>query len=201
MPMRDALEPGVTEVDLFAGMHAAALRVIGEPIGEFGNDFQFNSIGGMPRRRAAKAGEIAILDVSVTVRGYSSDLSRSFVIGREPSPVQLAAHARIEEAFALVQETVRVGSSCRALYSTVHKMLDGYRGWKFMHHLGHGIGLSPHEMPRINPNWDDTFTAGDVFTIEPGLYGEELHAGLRIEDNYLLTPIGLDQLSSFPRSL
>ncbi len=155
----------------------------------------------MPRRRAAKAGEIAILDVSVTVRGYNNDLSRSLVIGREPSPAQQAAHARIEEVFALVQETVRVGSSCRTLYSAVHKMLDGYRGWKFMHHLGHGIGLSPHEAPRINPNWDDTFTAGDVFTIEPGLYGDELQAGLRIEDNYLLTPTGLQQLSNFPRSL
>jgi Xaa-Pro dipeptidase len=100
-----------------------------------------------------------------------------------------------------VHDTVRVGSFCRELFSTVHKMLDGYHGWKFMHHLGHGIGLSAHETPRINPNWDDTFMAGDVFTIEPGLYGDDLNAGMRIEDNFLLTPVGLEQLSTFPRSL
>jgi Xaa-Pro aminopeptidase len=82
-----------------------------------------------------------------------------------------------------------------------HKMLDGHHGWRFFHHLGHGIGLSSHEAPRLNPNWDESFQVGDVFTLEPGLYGDELQAGLRIEENYLLTAAGPEKLSSFPIAL
>ena len=69
------------------------------------------------------------------------------------------------------------------------------------HHLGHGIGLAPHEAPELNPKYDATFEVGDVFTMEPGLYREDLRAGIRLEENYLLTDRGLEQLTSFPRSL
>ena len=43
-------------------------------------------------------------------------------------------------------------------------MLDGFSGWTFKHHLGHGIGLCNHEAPRLNPRWNDTLEVGDVFT-------------------------------------
>ena len=198
---QNILKPGITEVEVFAQMHEAVLSTIGEPIGEFGNDFQFGSPGGLPRWRPGRSGEVAILDISVTVRGYTSDLSRSFVIGGEPSPAQRDALRRIEEVQTIVKEAVRVGLRCSDLYAMAHKMLNGYRGWRFLHHLGHGIGLSAHEAPRLNPNWDDQFQVGDVFAVEPGLYADELRSGLRIEDNYLLTSSGLEQLSSFPVNL
>ncbi len=72
---------------------------------------------------------------------------------------------------------------------------------KFNHHLGHGIGLFPHEGPHLNPHWDDTFVEGDVFACEPGLYAPELHAGLRIENDYLVTASGVELLSPFPLEL
>ena len=72
----------------------------------------------------------------------------------------------------------------------------------FNHHLGHGIGLFPHEGPHLNPFWNDTFEAGDVFTAEPGLYDENiLHAGMRLENNYLVTETGVELLSDFPLEL
>jgi len=141
------------------------------------------------------------LDVGVVYRGYSSDLCRTFVIGRQPSEAQAAAHERVMEAIRYVEDTVRPGVSCRAVYDVVHAMLDGFRGWTFPHHLGHGIGLSAHEAPRLNPHWDDTFEIGDVFTAEPGLYGDELRAGVRIENDYLVTSSGLERLSHFPAAL
>jgi len=52
-------------------------------------------------------------------------------------------------------------------------MLDGAKpDAVFDHHLGHGIGLFPHEGPHLNPNtnWDDVFEVGNVFTAEPGPY-------------------------------
>jgi Xaa-Pro aminopeptidase len=80
-------------------------------------------------------------------------------------------------------------------------MLDRAPHGKFVHHLGHGIGLFPHETPHLNPNWDDVFEAGDVFTAEPGLYAAELRAGMRLENDYLVTETGVENLSPFPLEL
>jgi Xaa-Pro dipeptidase len=80
-------------------------------------------------------------------------------------------------------------------------MLEGFGGWSFPHHLGHGIGLSAHESPYLNPHWDDRFQAGDVFTVEPGLYGTDLAPGVRVEEIYHLSASGLRRLTRFPTGL
>lgn len=197
----EALRPEITEVQLFAGMHAAIAEHVGESIGEIGNDFQIGSAVGPPRRRPAAAGEIAVLDVSVVVRGYASDLSRSFVVGRKPSEQQLQAYQRVAETLAAIELALCPGARCAELYGLASEMLEGYQGWKFGHHLGHGIGLCQHEAPRLNPNWNDVLEVGDVFTVEPGLYGDTLRAGIRIEQNYHLSPAGLVRLSNFPTEM
>jgi Xaa-Pro aminopeptidase len=61
--------------------------------------------------------------------------------------------------------------------------------------------LFPHEAPHLNPNWDDVFEVGDVFTAEPGLYAPELRAGMRLENDYLVTETGVELLSDFPLEL
>lgn len=197
----DALRPGISEVELFAVIQSAVAAAVGEVTGEMGNDFQIGSPGGPPRRRAGEAGEIAVLDLGVVLRGYNSDLSRSFVVGRKPTEAQLAAWQQIEAAFAALEAMIRPGVRCQQLFHRAVEMLDGHRDWKFGHHLGHGIGLCPHEAPRLNPNWDDALEIGDVFTMEPGLYAEELRAGMRIEHDYALTEKGLIRLSAFPSAL
>lgn len=197
----ETLEPGSTEVDLFAGMEAAAARCAGEVIGEFGNDFQIGATGSPPRRRPAQAGEVAIFDLSVVVRGYACDVCRSFVVGREPSAKQTEAHRRVMEVHQHLTESAKPGASCAALYEQARTMLDGYHGWSFPHHLGHGVGLCPHEAPRLNPHWNDTLEIGDVFAAEPGLYGDDLRAGVRIEEIYHVIDSGVGLLTSFPTDL
>jgi len=198
---RGVLEPGRTEVELFAAMQAAAADYVGEALGEFGNDFQIGAAGSPPRRRRAQLGEVAIFDLSVVVRGYSCDMCRSFVVGGQPSPLQIEAHQRVMEVQKLVVEQARPGASCAAIYEEARAMLEGYRGWAFPHHLGHGIGLCAHEAPRLNPHWDDTLQVGDVFTAEPGLYGEDLRAGVRVEEIYHVSESGVEKLTSFPTEL
>jgi Xaa-Pro aminopeptidase len=197
----EALRPGITEVELFAVIQGAVAAAVGEVTGEMGNDFQIGSAGGAPRRRAGQTGEVAVLDLGIILRGYNSDLSRSFVVGRQPTELQQAAWERIEQTFKALEAMACPGVRCQQLFDLATEMLDGYRGWKFGHHLGHGIGLCPHESPRLNPNWDDALQMGDVFTMEPGLYADELRAGMRIENIYAVTDSGLIRLSEFPSAL
>ncbi|MEM6799528.1 MAG: M24 family metallopeptidase, partial [Planctomycetota bacterium] len=52
-----------------------------------------------------------------------------------------------------------------------------------------------------NPNWDDTFQAGDYFTVEPGLYHDNLRQGIRLEQNYVVTETGVELLTDWPLGL
>ena len=192
----EILRLGATEVEIYAELYAAAIKAAGEPIGELGNNFQCNGPGGAPRQRPIEAGELWPLDISVNYRGYRCDLCRTFCIGGEPTPAQNAAHERVRQSLLWFEANARAGSSCRALFQSVFEQLDGWNGWRFPHHLGHGIGLSPHEAPRLNPHWHDTLQIGDVIAVEPGLYGPELRNGVRLEDDFLVAEEGLQRLST-----
>ena len=198
---REIIEPGITELEVFNQLHAAAVSVAGEPLTALGNDYQCNSPGGPPRSRAAQAGELFILDLGPACRGYYADNCRTFSVDRRPTDAQMRAWEIIVATLAMVEQTVRPGLSCRELFDRAQAMLDEYRRGSFCHHLGHGFGLFPHEAPHLNPHWDDAFEEGDVFTAEPGLYGPELKAGIRLEENYRVTADGVERLTTFPLEL
>jgi len=196
------IEPGLEEVELMAAMLEEATHAAGEFLSGWGQDFQCGTPGGFARRRrAAESGEIYVLDVGVGVRGYRSDLCRSFAVNGAPTQVQAAAHARILEVMAMGERMLRPGQSCKEMFEAVHRELDGWEGHRFFHHAGHGVGLDAHEVPRINPAWDDVFEEGDLVAFEPGLYSESLQGGIRLENNYLVTEDGPRKLSHFPLEL
>jgi len=187
-----------TETEIHGALFGLAVTEVGEPLSGWGNDFQSGSPGGLPRDRHPIEGEFAVFDLGVGVRGYRSDLCRSFVVGGEPTGEQTRAHRRVLEVFAMVEPKLRPGVPCADLFEEAHRMLDGWEGFVFTHHLGHGIGLDAHEVPRLNPKWDDVLQEGDVIAVEPALYGTSLRAGLRLEHNYLITSEGARRLSSYP---
>ena len=198
---REIIAPGINELDLFSELQAAAVREFDEMMTGTGNDYRCNARGGPPRNRQALAGELYILDLGPAFRGYFADNARTIAV-TEPDEKQIKAWRAIQDVFRLVEATVKPGLSCRKLFDDVQALLDKCPLGVFNHHLGHGIGLFPHEGPHLNPHWDDTFEIGDVFTAEPGLYDTELlRSGIRIENDYLVTESGVELLSDFPLEL
>jgi Xaa-Pro aminopeptidase len=198
---REVVAPGAIELDVFTELQAAATREAGEPLSAYlGNDYRCGSGGGPPRAdRAAQAGEIYVIDVGPAYRGYFSDASRGFAVDRDPTDEQMKAHRAIVEALGIVERMAKPGVRCHDIYTAVFDHLAPVG--KFPHHLGHGVGLQPHEYPHLNPKWDDTLMEGETFTAEPGLYGPHLNSGIRLENLYLVTATGVENLITAPLEL
>ena len=139
-------------------------------------------------------GDTVTVDYGAMVEGYMSDITRNFALGhisdkaREINAVLLKAHH--DAAAAL-----RPGIPGRDVDAVARGVIEeaGY-GKFFLHGLGHGLGLEVHEAPRLSRTSNDILQAGDVVTVEPGIYIEGW-GGLRIEDDYLITPDGAECLT------
>ncbi|MEW6750179.1 MAG: Xaa-Pro peptidase family protein [Candidatus Latescibacterota bacterium] len=196
-----AAHPGADEVEVLARIRCEATRAAGEDLEHFGNDFRANAAGGPARRRRMQAGELYILDAGPSLHGYFADNCRTFAVDRSPTRAQVCAWQLLDSVFAAVEGAARPGMRAVELYRLVDGLVraGGHPG--LVHHLGHGIGLAPHESPQLNPEYDAVLEAGDVFTVEPGVYAEDLQAGVRLEEDYLLTGTGVERLTHFPRGL
>lgn len=199
---RAIIRPGVTEIEVFNHLQGVAVASYGEMLTGTGNDYQCGSRGGPPRNnRPAEAGELYILDLGPAYRGYFADNCRAIAVNGKPTDEQQTAWTYIMKVFEHVEKSVKPGKSCQELFHEAQAILNDAPLGVFNHHLGHGIGLYPHETPHLNPNWNDVFEVGDVFTCEPGLYDPRLRAGMRLENDYLVTSTGVENLSPFPIEL
>lgn len=198
---REIIRPGVNELDVFNELQSTAVRQFGEYLTGTGNDYASGEKGGPARDRQIEDGELYTLDLGPAYRGYFADNSRSIAVNGKPTDIQLEAWHKVMEVFTLVESSVKPGVSCKQLFHQVNDLLAEAKVGVFDHHLGHGIGLFPHEAPHLNSQWDDVFEEGDVFTCEPGLYAPELRFGMRLENDYLVTADGVENLSPFPMEL
>jgi Xaa-Pro dipeptidase len=200
---RQIIEPGITEIDVFNRLQSAAVEEFGEMMTGTGNDYQCGARGGAPRsNRKAADGELYILDLGPAFRGYFADNSRTIAVNRKPTDEQQTAWTHIMKVFQHVEANAKPGKNCKQLFDEAQAILNKAPVGVFNHHLGHGIGLFPHEAPHLNPHWNDNFEVGDVFTAEPGLYDEKiLRAGMRIENDYVITEKGVENLCPFPMEL
>ena len=139
-----------------------------------------------PCDRAIREGEPIIVDMGARVGGYSSDLSRTICIGRPDGFFGTIYHLVLEAQRAAIAgiEGGMSGDEADAIARRV--IADGGYGDHFGHGLGHGIGLAPHEHPRLGKGSADSLCDGMVFTIEPGIYVSGW-GGVRIEDVAVLT--------------
>lgn len=201
---RQIIAPGISELEVYGQLHMAAVLEAGEPLrpAYLGNDYACGVPGGPARGgRTAQAGELYILDLGPAYRGYFSDSARTFSVDGKPTDAQHAAWERVTHCLSMVKEMARPGVCCREIFAAVSDYLLSARGSGMGHHLGHGVGLQPHEYPHLNPEWDDTLMEGEIFTAEPGEYGEALRGGIRIENMYRVSKGGVENLVDVPLGL
>jgi Xaa-Pro dipeptidase len=197
---KSALRPGKDELELYTELRANAVKQSGVELEAFGNDFRAAAGGGAPRRRAMQAGELYVLDAGPSLHGYHADNCRTFAVDGKGTDVQHAACRKLIDCIAHVEKLVKPGVTALSLFQAAKEFLTEIHGG-LNHHLGHGIGLQPHEAPQLNPDFNAVMEVGDVFTMEPGVYSPQLNAGIRLEQNYLLAETGLQRLTSFPLEL
>ncbi len=202
--------------------------------------------------RFMSAGELVVMDVGASYRGYAADVTRTVPVSGVFSPEQRAIYQIVREAQAAGERAARPGAGSVAMNLAVDSVIKQglarlgliespdavydcggeraatcpqYRLY-YMHGLGHGIGLEVHD-PGTSGIQPGTLAPGDAFSIEPGIYvranllniipasprNDSLKAkiasavwhyaniGVRIEDDYLLTPTGLEWASRAPREI
>jgi Xaa-Pro aminopeptidase len=149
-----------------------------------------------PTDRTMEAGETVVIDAGAMVDGYNADCTRTFATGSLPDELTAAYEATLEGQLAGL-EVVRAGvTGVDADAAAREKIEAAGLGEKFGHGLGHGVGLEVHEAPRLSRESTDTLAAGNVVTVEPGVYLEGL-GGIRIEDLVVVTGDEPEVLTSF----
>jgi Xaa-Pro aminopeptidase len=197
------IRAGVTELDL-----ASEIVFRHRRYGADGDAFEpIVAAGGrsaLPHARASRAklvrGDLVVLDFGCTVRGYGSDLTRTVAVGRVSSRWR-NIYRIVRNAQEEARAAVRSGASGRAVDAAARQLIrrEGY-GRQFIHALGHGLGLRPHEPPRLAPRSVDVLAAGNVVTLEPGIYLPD-SGGVRIEDDVVVRDDGCDPLTASPKEL
>ena len=192
---------GRTEADL-AWWLATALREEG------GDDLAFPAIVASgpnsarphhhPGKRVIEAGETVIVDMGAELDGYASDCTRTFATGELPAELT-DAYELCREAQAAALQAVRPGASARDVDAVARTRIAD-AGHEVLHGLGHAVGLAVHETPRLADTSDDTLEAGNVVTVEPGVYLPGC-GGVRIEDLVIVADDGPEVLTSFTKEL
>lgn len=151
--------------------------------------------------RAIVRGDLLLIDFGAVVDGYCSDVTRTFVVGADPTDRQRTIYNLVLAAQKAALDGLRAGLTGKEGDALARDAITaGGHGDDFGHSLGHGLGLEVHEAPRLAKTAEKALPAGAVVTVEPGIYLEGW-GGVRIEDDVVLRPDGADLLTEYEREL
>lgn len=150
--------------------------------------------------RALKRGDAALFDFGAIYRKYCSDITRTF-FSREVSERQERMYEVVREAGDIALSTIRAGLPAKEADAAAREFIEytEFKG-RFIHSLGHGIGLSVHDSGGMSPVSEMILEENMILTVEPGIYvpGE---GGVRIEDDVRITKDGCEVLTNASKEL
>ncbi len=145
-----------------------------------------------------KPGDLLLFDFGANVRGYRSDITRTFIVGT-PTDKDRLIYETVLKANCQAIDAIRAGISGVQADAVARQLItEAGFGDNFGHGLGHGIGLEVHEPPGLSPLSKDILESGMVATVEPGIYFTGI-GGVRIEDDVVITDDGCEVLTGYPK--
>jgi Xaa-Pro aminopeptidase len=154
-----------------------------------------------PRDVEIPAGTLCVVDWGAMLDGYASDCTRTYGTGGEVDPRDREVYDLVLRAQEESLGAVRPGPTGREVDAVARAIIDAAgHAEHFGHGLGHGVGLEVHEGPRLSKQGDAALAAGNVVTVEPGVYVPGA-VGVRIEDLVIVTDDGGEVVSSLPKGL
>lgn len=153
-----------------------------------------------PGDRRLAPGDSVVIDVGGRVDGYASDITRVACVGA-PSARYRQVHTIVEDAVRAAIAVIKPGLPLREIDLAARRVIEraGF-GQYFVHRVGHGLGVSGHELPSVTHENTMPVDEGFVFSVEPGIYlpGE---FGVRLEEIVYVDPAGAHRLSALPRDV
>ena len=197
------LKPGVSELDV-----SAEISNLHKKLGAEGDAFETivasGERGSLPHGRATEkkiaSSEFVTLDFGCVYRGYHSDMTRTVAVGK-PSNEMKKIYQIVLDAQQKASDAVRENIPAKKIDSIArnHIASFGY-GKYFGHSLGHGVGMEIHEQLRLSQISKEILRAGNVVTVEPGIYLPK-RFGVRIEDIVVVRNNGAEILTTSPKEL
>jgi Xaa-Pro aminopeptidase len=192
------IQPGVSEQEVAAEVEYA-MRKAGSAGTAFDTIISSGANCAFPHgtcvSRTIENGDLVVVDLGAIVGGYRSDITRTITAGKVSSKQQ-EIYGIVKAAQDLAFKAIKTGVKAADVDTTARAIIDraGF-GECFVHNLGHGVGLDIHEAPTLSPDSKDILEAGNVVTVEPGIYIVAF-GGIRIEDTVLVTEFGAEKLTS-----
>ncbi len=141
-------------------------------------------------------GDLIIVDIGAKYNGYCSDMTRTFIFGKiNPEKAKLVN--LVNECQQYVLDNIKAGLTCAEMDKLAREFFKNKNeegSKKFIHSLGHGVGIEVHENPFLSPISKDVLKENMVVTIEPGLYFPGL-GGARTEDQIIIKRNGFISLT------
>ncbi|MFA9477836.1 M24 family metallopeptidase [Phycisphaerales bacterium AB-hyl4] len=154
----------------------------------------------VPGKKRPRQGSIVLIDWGARYDGYCSDLTRVVALGKMKPKLREIYQVVLDAQLAAI-DAIEPGRALKDIDAVARKVIsDAGYGEQFGHSLGHGIGLDIHEQPTLSPRSEGVLEAGQVVTVEPGIYLPGV-GGVRIEDDVLVTGRGAKVLSDLPKRL
>jgi Xaa-Pro aminopeptidase len=146
------------------------------------------------------AGDLVTCDFGARVDGYHADMTRTFAVGHADE-WQREVYGVVSAAQEAGRGALVVGAGCREVDAVARDVVEAtaYAG-RFVHGLGHGVGLEIHEAPWLGQTATGDLADRNTVTVEPGVYLPG-RGGVRIEDTLVVRDGAAEVLTLSPRDL